>query len=412
MHGYPPAIGGVELSTRDLCEGLVARHGFEVDVFTTAALSIAGFRDSRLPTAPVPADEEQHGVRIHRFPVATRWVGILRPVQRIAYGLRLPWNDRLRTLYDGPISPAMRRAVARQPADVVCAASFPLNHMRYAFAQSAAGPPVVLVAALHTNDPRGFERKSLVDLVNRSYATIAHTQHELDWLVERGADSSRLRVIAHGLDPHDLRARRGELRRRLGIGGSDFVVGFLGQHAPHKGIDTLLRAVPRMLELRPDSWLVIGGARTRFTEELERQIAALGRAGDRIRLLSNLTEHEKASLLCDCDVFASPSQRESFGITTLEAWSFHKPVIVGSAPSQHEVVEGGRSGFVVPYADVEALLCALARSMNESIREHVGDAGYRRLVENYGRVEVERQYAELFGEAAAARARRSVAPSV
>jgi glycosyltransferase involved in cell wall biosynthesis len=396
VHSYPPAFGGVEVSTRDLCEGLVARGGFEVDVLTTDVSSVAGFRDARSPRLPGAGTEERNGVRVHRYPVDTRWATLLRPMQRIAYGLGLPRNDKLRTLYDGPISPMMRKAVVTHPADVICAASFPLHHMQYAFARGPCGPPVVLVAAVHTNDPRGFARNSIIDLVNRSFATVAHTRHEHDWLVERGADRRRVVVIGHGLDPDVIHPTPGALRRRLGIGARDFVIAFLGQHAPHKGIGTIVRAFPKALALRSDSWLVIGGARTSFTAELERTVAALGPAGDRVRILPDLTEPEKADVLGDCDVFVSPSQRESFGITTLEAWAFGKPVIVGDAPSQHEVVDGGRTGLIVPFGDVEALLCALARTMDDTIRSRLGDAGRRCLVEQHGRRTVEDQYAALF----------------
>ena len=84
VHGYPPAIGGVELSTRDLCEALVAEYGLDVTVFTTNAFTISNFVDASLPTIPIDPDEEQNGVRIRRFPVVTRWAAMLRQLQRAA----------------------------------------------------------------------------------------------------------------------------------------------------------------------------------------------------------------------------------------------------------------------------------------------------------------------------------------
>ena len=109
VHAYPPAVGGVELSTRDLCEALVANYDFDVTVFTTNAFTVANFVDGSLPTIPIDPGEEQNGVRIRRFPVVTHWAPVLRQLQRFAWHLKLPGNDRLRTWYHGPIAPEMLR---------------------------------------------------------------------------------------------------------------------------------------------------------------------------------------------------------------------------------------------------------------------------------------------------------------
>src|SRR3954453_23716654 len=94
---------------------------------------------------------------------------------KLAYRTRLPGNGLLRPLHNGPICPGMLRAVRALRPDVICAASFPLNHMRYPFRVSEPRPPIVLIGAVHTNDDWGFNRTNLLRLVNRSYATIAHT---------------------------------------------------------------------------------------------------------------------------------------------------------------------------------------------------------------------------------------------
>ena len=70
VHAYPPAVGGVEFSTRDLCEALVANHDFDVTVFTTNAFTVANFLDGSLPTIPINPAEEQNGVRIRNSPLS------------------------------------------------------------------------------------------------------------------------------------------------------------------------------------------------------------------------------------------------------------------------------------------------------------------------------------------------------
>jgi glycosyltransferase involved in cell wall biosynthesis len=402
VHGYPPALGGVELSIRDLCERLVRDYDFDVTVFTTDAYTVSNFADASLPTIPITRDEEQNGVRIRRFPVRSRVGSMLDPVQRVAYRLRLPGNDVLRTLANGPIVPEMLEAMRGFPADVICSASFPLNHMRYPFMLRQPRPPVVLIGAVHTNDDWGFNRANLLRLVGRSYATVAHTEHEREWLIGRGADPDRLRVIPHGLDPDELRPEPGAFRAAHGIDPSGYLVAYVGQHASHKGLDVLVDAFELLIERVPDAWLAIGGAETPYSRVLAGRIAQLpAETRSRVRLMTNLSEAEKANIFGDCDVFTSPSQAESFGITTLEAWSQAKPVVVGDSPSQPWIVDDGRTGYIVPYGQSEPLFAALLRLADERLRTAIGRAGYDQLRSRFSRAVVDDEYATLLAEAAA-----------
>lgn len=405
VHGYPPAVGGVEFAIRDMCERLVADHGFDVTVLTTDAYTVSNFHDASLPTIPIAGEEVQGGVRVLRFPVRAWRSRLLRQPQRVAYRLRLPGNDWLRTWFNGPISPAMLGALRSLDADVIGAASFPLNHVLYPFRRSEPRRPVVIMPSIHTADPWGFERPNLLRLVDQAYATVARTEHERDWLLARGASPERVRVIGHGVEPDGLKPRPGAFRDSKSIDRDGYLVAYLGQQGRHKGIEVLIAAFPVLLERCPDAWLAIGGSRTGYTEELERLIAGLRpEVRTRCRLLCDLSDQEKADLLGDCDVLATPSQKEAFGITTLEAWSLRKPVIVGDSPSQSCIVGHGESGLIVPHGDARSLAEALVRlGRDPELRTAMGEAGHARLLARYRRADVERRHAELLAEAAGSR---------
>ena len=402
VHAYPPAVGGVEFSTRDLCEALVANYDFDVTVFTTNAFTVANFVDGSLPTMPIDPAEEQNGVRIRRFRVVTGWAPVLRQLQSVAWHLKLPGNDRLRTWYHGPIAPDMLRAVREFDADVVCAASFPLNHMTYPFRRPEPRPPIVLVPAVHTTNDWGFLRPHLIDLAARSFATVAHTEHEREWLIAHGTPAERVRVIGHGIELADFSPEPGRFRTEHSVPPDALVVAYVGQQAGHKGIDTLLRVLPRLLERRPDAWLVVAGARTPYSVELRRIAGALPeRARSRLLLMDDVTSSERAEVLADCDIFASPSEQEAFGITTLEAWSQGKPVIVGDGPAQACVVDHEISGLLVPYGDERLLLQRLTElADDEALRFRMGEAGRRRLHECHLHSDIVARYHALFVAAA------------
>ncbi len=296
----------------------------------------------------------------------------------------------------------MLHSVRSFQADVICAASFPLNHMTYPFRRKTPRPPVVLVGAVHTNNSWGYDRRHLIKLIAHSYATVAHTEHERDWLIARGSPSEKLCVIGHGIELHDFNAGHGVFRSRHAIPRDAFVVAYLGQQGGHKGIDMLIRVLPTLLERQEDAWLIVAGARTPYSPELRRLAETLpGHARERLLFLDDVTSEERAQLLTDCDVFASPSAQESFGITTLEAWSQAKPVVVGNSPAQRSVVEDGVSGILVPHGNHARLLQALAMLAGDaSLRARLGETGRCRLRERYDHAAVVSQYHSLFLQAA------------
>ena len=385
----------MEFAVRDLAEGLVSRHGYEVTVLTTNAYSNANFRDGQLESIPIDPSEVQNGVRVRRFPVVTRWAPWLRVAQGVAWRARLPGNDRLRTLYQGPISPGLRSALASEPADVVLAGSFPLNHLKYAFGRRD-GAPVVLLGSVHPWDAWGYERPNLLRLTGRAAATVAHTESERRWFVERGAPQGKVHVIPEGIDVPPT-PPPGRFRAENGIPPQAFLIAYVGQQGSHKGIDTLIRALPSLLRNVPDAWLVVAGAPTPYSESLRRLATSLPPSGlARLILAGQVDEATKSAILADCDVFASPSRHESFGITVLEAWAHSRPVIVGEGPAQRELLDGGRLGRLVPYGDEDSLLRAIAElAADPAARAHLGEAGHRQLLERYTITHVVSQYDAL-----------------
>src|SRR5215207_2964409 len=141
--GYWPAMGGTELVVQRVSEELVSRFHDEVTVFTTDCYSGEAFFNRRLPRMAA-GWEEQNGVRIRRFHVDSRLSGIVRRLQVPFWRYRLPGNEYLRTLAQGPRIAGLRREIAAFPADVIAASSFPLMHMFDSLAAAKrAGLPCV-----------------------------------------------------------------------------------------------------------------------------------------------------------------------------------------------------------------------------------------------------------------------------
>jgi len=400
--GYFPGIGGTERLVQRLSEELVRQFGDEVTVFTTNCYSGEAFNRPELPRMPVGL-EERAGVRIRRFPVRARLSRLFERPQSFAYRHALAVSQHLRTLYQGPIVPGLGRAIRAQPADVVAATSFPLLHMATALrAAGVTGRPCVFYGGLHPDDDWGFGRPWIYRAMRAASRYVAYTDFEAGVVRSRGVEADRVRVIPLAVDAGTFGVvTREEARRRLGLGGDTPVVGYIGQLGLHKGVDTLLRAMPAVWSAQPEARLLIAGARAAFADHIDRTVAGWpGAWRERTLLRYGFDESEKPGLYAALDVFTYPSGYESFGIAFLEAWASGLPVVGCRRGAIPDVVSAGRDGLLVPFQDETLLARAiLALLQNERWRRSLGEAGRRKVLAGLTWERVARRFRKVLSAA-------------
>jgi glycosyltransferase involved in cell wall biosynthesis len=399
--GYAPAIGGTETVMQRLSEELVRQFGDEVTVFTTDCLSGEAFANPATPALPSGWDQ-LNGVRVRRFPVRRRVSRVAMPPQRVAWRHRLPLNQYLRALASGPVVPGLTREIRRHPADVVVASSFPLLHMFAALrAASASRRPCVYFGGLHPDDDWGFDRPMIYRAIRAATCYVAYTGFEAEHVVAHGAERARVFALGAGVDTERFgRVTTADAKTRLGVGRHP-LVGYIGQLGGHKGVDTLLRAMPLVWRVVPDARLLIAGARAMFADEIER-IVGTWPEHDRAKVVLryNFPESEKPLLFQAVDAFAYPSGYESFGIAFLEAWACGKPVIGCRRGAIPWVVEGGRDGLLVDYRSEDMLAEAiLVLLQNPGYAATLGEAGRRKTTERHTWPVVARRCREVYVEA-------------
>jgi glycosyltransferase involved in cell wall biosynthesis len=194
----------------------------------------------------------------------------------------------------------------------------------------------------------------------------------------------KMTVIHNGVDVKHYSSfgRRAALRRRLGAGPEEVLVGCLGRIGTWKGQEVLLQALARMgAGGRRVKGIIAGG--TLPGEEFKLQTLR-----DQIRTLglgrrAVLHEFQKdvRPILEVLDIVVVPSVKpEPFGMVILEAMAFGLPVIATNIGGSPEVVVDGHTGYLVPPNDPQALadtIQTLARSARQ--RERFGQAGRRRV---------------------------------
>lgn len=395
--GYFPAIGGTERLIQRVSEELVG-GGDEVTVYTTDCYNGDAFYTPSLPRMPT-GQSDVNGVAVRRFAVRSRLSRSLRVPQAIAFKLRLPYNDRLRALSAGPIVPELRAAIRSASADVIAAASFPLLHMFDALAAARdSRRPCVLIGCLHPADVWGFQRPMIYQAIRAADAYVALTTFEADYVVSRGADRRRVHAIGVGVDAARYAGISTEdAKWRLGFDRAP-TVGFVGQLAQHKGVDTLLRAMPIVWRSRPEVNLLIAGGRTLFAEEVERAVSEWPEPQRRRTVLNlGFREEQKPWLYNAIDVFASPSGYESFGISYLEAWAAGKPVIGARSGAVQSVITEGDDGLLIDYQDHQALASAILTLLSNSAgARQLGDAGRAKVRSRYTWQHIADRFREVY----------------
>ena len=385
VHAYHPSIGGSQVLIQKLSERLVADYGDEVTVFTTTARNIDHFRIND-PNALVVGTERLNGVTVRRFGVFNRLTFVRMALSSLFYRLRLPYNDYVRTLYNGPIVPGLRQAIVEHQPDIVMATAFPLRHMYDALAAAqSASVPLVLLGALHIGDTWHYERRMIYRAIRQANAYVAHTSHERDYVIQRGADPQKVHVIGGGVDLEDFAQADGAIMRDKYQLGDAPVVGIISKQVPRKRFDLLIAAMQVVWQSVPHARLLMAGGRTPYSMQIETLINALPPAQQaNITKIDDFNEVDKPSILAACDMVVIPTSSDSFGIAFVEAWACNRPVIGSRAGAIPSVIDESVDGLLAEDGDATDLARAILTLLNDpSLRAAMGAAGHQKVIEKY-----------------------------
>jgi glycosyltransferase involved in cell wall biosynthesis len=199
-------------------------------------------------------------------------------------------------------------------------------------------------------------------------------------LVNRIGCPDKYILIRYGIDYSDFIKTEDGVRRELGIGFKDLLVGNISCLKPQKSPQDFVRLAYLTREVVPDAmFLLVGDGVLR--SRLERLIKELG-LEDRVMLLG--WRRDISRLLCAMDVLTLTSLWEGLPVTCLEAMVSSRAVIATNTGGIQEVVIEGQTGFLVPCKDMEAmsqkLICLLK---DRGLREKIGQNAKENLGLNF-----------------------------
>lgn len=241
-----------------------------------------------------------------------------------------------------------------------------------------------------------FKRRSSRAIFGGAAALVAISSWTRDLaltvLGELGLDGhgQRLRVVHLGTDPNRFRPGLdpSPVRGRFGLpDGDGRWLLTVARLESHKGIDTVLQALPLVLEQAPDVRYAVAGSGS-DRERLEKLAAKLGVAS-RVRFLGQVNDRDLPALYNLAVVYVGASRRaerigvEGFGISLVEASACGLPVVAGNSGGVPDAVREGETGFLVPPENPGAFADAICRLLADTgLAKRVGEGG-RRAVETY-----------------------------
>ncbi len=206
----------------------------------------------------------------------------------------------------------------------------------------------------------------------------------------------RVVVITNGIEDFQTLSpeERAQVRSDWGFRPEHFVIASVGRmHEHHKRMSDTLAAVQQLSERVPEVRMVlIGDGPDRGL--LEARTHELGLT-DRVRFLGY--QREVGRLLGGADVFASASNRESFGQVIVEGMLAGLPVVTTPIGGPGEIVIPHRTGLFVAVGQPESMAEALWLLYRDpEQRARLGQAGRARAIRHYSSKQYAGRVAELY----------------
>ncbi|MEA3338672.1 MAG: glycosyltransferase family 4 protein [Chloroflexota bacterium] len=340
---YRPHTSGLTIYAERLARGLAAR-GHTVTVLTS---------HTHVPRSH-PQEAMEDGVRVVRAPV----------LLRVSKGVIMPTIGLLAT-----------REVLRH--DVVCLHLPQFDAAGVALRGRLLGKPTTLTYHCDLKLPPGLFNvavNQVVHLMNRlagifSDRVIAYTRDFADHSPFIRAFRRKVDVIPPPVElPQVGPGAVAAFAQMHGLEGSGPVIGMATRLASEKGVEILLKALPRVLKVHPNARVLFAGQHRDVMgeEAYARRLAPLFRRYEdegRWKFLGILNPAQMAAFYPNLDVILVPSlnSTESFGLVQVEAMLCGVPSIASDLPGVRQPVLQSGMGEIVPVGDSTALAEAIIK---------------------------------------------------
>lgn len=236
-----------------------------------------------------------------------------------------------------------------------------------------------VVTTLHTvlEKPNDDQRRVFERLIARSARVIVMAERGREFLLRVWrTPPEKVVLIPHGA-PDRAFSDTEPFKAKLGMTGHEVLFTF-GLISPNKGVENVLRALPRIVAERPSALYVVLGAThpnlvAREGEQYRNSLIALAQSlgvANHVRLIDEYTDTSHLiEFLLAADVYITPylNRNQITSGTLAYAAALGKPIV--STPYWHaEEVLGGGLGRLVPFGSVQETAAEIVDLLNHPDR--------------------------------------------
>jgi len=151
-----------------------------------------------------------------------------------------------------------------------------------------------------------------------------------------------------------------------------------GRLVPWKGIDTLIKIMPRIIEKRPEAKFLIAGDGPE-REGLQNLIVEKG-LEDKVKLLGRIEHSKLLDYLKKSNLFILNSSYEGLSHQILEAMWTGVPITVSCVGGNPEVIENEKSGLLFEYNNRDEIIDAAVKILsNNELANQFSENALRKL---------------------------------
>lgn len=233
--------------------------------------------------------------------------------------------------------------------------------------------PVIIT--LHDIDPHLGEKSIVNNITNYFYLKIAdkvfvHGKQLKKDLLIKGLDDNKISIIPHGDYSFFTKCSENNIIEN----GS---ILFFGRIEDYKGLEYLLKAIKFVKKDYNDVKVVIAGR-----GDIEKYKDLLHIHKENIEIINRyIYDNEVSDLFQKASIVVLPYVEASQSGIVPIAYAFKKPVVVTNVGSIPEVVDDGKTGFIVPAKNSKDLANAILKIMHdEKLKREMGLNGYNKML--------------------------------
>lgn len=173
-----------------------------------------------------------------------------------------------------------------------------------------------------------------------------------------------IEIEEYNTDLKELRNKKLESKRALGLKNDVPVIGAIGRLVWQKGFEYLIRAAPEVLKKYPEArFLIVGEGPLK-----NKLILTSEKLNVVDRIIFTGFRSDIKEILASIDVLAMPSLLEGLPMVLLEAMAMAKPIVATRIDGITEVLENSKTGLLVPAKNSHALAEAIVGILNNKAK--------------------------------------------